>query len=97
MIKILIVIVIIIIIIIKIIIVMIIIQMIIVIIIIIIVITLKGAIQDFYNLLTAPQTVASMYAQVTRAQLCANHVQYIDHLSCAACHAPLCANGQLSY
>ena len=35
---------------------------------------MKGAIQDFYNLLTAPQTVSNMYTQVARAQLCANHL-----------------------
>ena len=40
---------------------------------IIIIIALKGAIQDFYSLLTAQETVSSMYAQVARAQSCANH------------------------
>ena len=52
----------------------------------IIIITLKGAIRDFYNLLTAPRTVSNMYAQVARAQLCANHVQHIECLSHATCH-----------
>ena len=32
-----------------------------------------------YNLLTAPQTVSNTYAQVARAQSCANHVQHIEH------------------
>ena len=50
--------------------------MIIIIVIIIIVITLlKDAIQDFfYHLLTAPRTVSNAYAQVARAQSCANQL-----------------------
>ena len=32
------------------------------------------------------QTVSNMHAQVTRAQLCANHVQHIGSLSHAICH-----------
>ena len=40
----------------------------------IIVIAFKGAIRDFDNLLTAPRTVSNTYAQVARAQSCANHV-----------------------
>ena len=51
--------------------------------ILIIIIALKGAIQDLYNLLTAPRTVSNTYAQVARAQSCANHVQHIERLSCA--------------
>ena len=51
----------------------------------IIVITLKGAIQDFYNLLTAPQPVSNMLAQVTRVRWCANHVHHIKGLSHTAC------------
>ena len=39
----------------------------------------------FYNLLTAPRTVSNTYAQVARAQSCANHVQHIQRLSCATC------------
>ena len=48
-------------------------------------IALKGAVRDFYNLLTAPQTV---YAQVARAQSCANNAQHIERLSRATvlCH-----------
>ena len=44
-------------------------------------IVFKGAIRDFYNLLTAPPTVSNTYAQVARAQSCANHVQHIERLS----------------
>ena len=47
----------------------------------IMIIACKGAIRDFYNLLTAPRTVSSTYAQVSRAQSCANHVQHIERLS----------------
>ena len=49
---------------------------------IIIIIALKGAIQD---LLTAPQTVSNIYAQVARAQLCTDHMQHIERLR-ATCH-----------
>ena len=38
----------------------------------------------FYNLLTAPRTVSNTYAQVARAQSCANHVQHIERLSRAS-------------
>ena len=54
-------------------------------IVIIIIIALKGTIQDFHNLLTAPQTVPYTYAQVARAQSCANHVQHIERLLRATC------------
>ena len=40
----------------------------------------------FCNLLTLPRTICNMYAQVAWAQLCANHVQHIVHLSCVTCH-----------
>ena len=40
----------------------------------------------FYNLLTALRTVSNTYAQVARAQPCANHVQHIERLSQATCH-----------
>ena len=40
-------------------------------------IAIKGANQDFYNLLTAPQTVFNTYAQVAWAQSCAYHVKHI--------------------
>ena len=38
----------------------------------------------FYNLLSAPRTVSNMYAQVARAQSCANHVRHIERLSRAS-------------
>ena len=38
----------------------------------------------FYNLHTAPRTVSNTYAQVARAQSCANHVQHIERLSRAS-------------
>ena len=38
---------------------------------IIIIIALKGAIQDFYNLLTVPRTVSNTYVEVDWAQSCA--------------------------
>ena len=51
---------------------------------IIMVIILKGAIRDFYNLLTAPLTVSNVYAQMARAQSritrntsSAYHVQHV--------------------
>ena len=48
----------------------------------------KGTIRDFYNLLTAPQTVSKTHAQVTKAQSCANHVQHIARLPRATCRPP---------
>ena len=39
----------------------------------------------FYSLLTAPRTVSNTYAQVARAQSCANHLQHVDRLSRATC------------
>ena len=45
---------------------------------------LQGAIQDFYNLLTAPPTVSNMYTQVAHAHSCANHMQHTERLSHAA-------------
>ena len=53
------------------------------------IIALKGANRDFYNLLTAPRTVSNTYAQVARAQSCANHVQHIERVSRATCSVPL--------
>ena len=41
----------------------------------IVMIELKGAILDFYNILTALQTVSYMCAQVARQQLCATQFQ----------------------
>ena len=64
---------------------------------IIILIAFKGAVRDFYNLLAAPLTVSNTYAEVARAQLCANHVQHIERLSRAICHVPPGTTGQLSY
>ena len=71
--------------------------MIIIIIIMIIIIALKGAIRDFYNLLTALRTVSNTYAQVAQVQSCANHVENIERLSCATCCVPLGRKVQLSY
>ena len=53
-------------------------------IIMIIVIALKGAIHDFYNLITASQTVSNMYAQAAKAQ--------IVWISCATHRAPITCN-----
>ena len=47
-----------------------------IVIIIIMVIALKGSVEDFYDLLTAPQTVSNTCTQVARAQSCANHMQH---------------------
>ena len=55
--------------------------------IIIIIIAFKAQFEICYNLLTAPQTVSNTYAQVVRAQSCADHMQYIKRLSHATCHA----------
>ena len=54
----------------------------------IIILTLKGAVRDFYNLLTAPRIVSNTYAQVTRTQSYADYVQHIEsspraNMSCA--------------
>ena len=62
----------------------------------IVIIALKGTISDLYNLLTALRTVSSAYAQMARAQSCANHVQHIERLSRATCSVPLGSKGQLS-
>ena len=64
---------------------------------VIIPITLKEAIWRFYYLLTALQTASNMYAQVARAQSCANQVQHIERLSCATCRVALGTKGQLSF
>ena len=40
---------------------------------------------------------ANTYAQVAKAQSCANHVQHIERLSRATCRVPLGTKGQLSY
>ena len=41
---------------------------------------LKGAIREFYNLITSPRTISSMYAEVARARSWANHLQHIERL-----------------
>ena len=64
---------------------------------IIIIIALKDAILDFYNHLTALQTVSNTYTQVAWAQSCANHAQHIERLSRATFCVPLVTKGQLSY
>ena len=69
----------------------------IIVIIIKIIIALKGAIRDFYSLLTAPQTVSNTYTQVARAQSSAIQVQYIEHLSHATCCLLCGMKRQLSY
>ena len=46
-------------------------------------ITLKAAIWDFFNLLTAPWTVSDIYTKVARVQWCGNHVLHMECLSCA--------------
>ena len=53
-------------------------MMIIIIIIIIIIIALKAPFEIFYILLTAPRTVSNTYAEVARAQSCANRMQHIE-------------------
>ena len=68
-----------------------------IIIIIIIIIALKGTIRDFYNLLTAPQTVSNRYTQVAWVQSCAVDMQHTERLSGATCLVPLGMKGQLSY
>ena len=65
-------------------------MMIIIIIIIIImmmmmIIAFNGAIREFFYNLTAQRTISNTYAQVPRAQSCANHVQHIQGLSRATC------------
>ena len=55
-----------------------------IIIIIITIITSKALFEIFYNLLTAPRTISNTYAQVARAQPCANHVQHTERLSRAS-------------
>ena len=63
-----------------------------------IIMALKRAIQDFRRSpLTVPRTVTNTYAQVARAQSCANHVQDIERFSRATCSEPLGTAGQLSY
>ena len=54
-----------------------------------IIVTLKGAIQDFYNLHTASPTVANMYAQVARAQ-CPNHATHRALITCSVSCATCC-------
>ena len=72
-------------------------SIIIIIIVIIIIIAFQGTNRDFPNLLTAHRTVSNTYAQVARAQLCANHVQHIQRSSRATRYVPRDTMGQLSY
>ena len=67
------------------------------IIVIMIMIAFKGAIRTVYNRLTAPRTVSNTYAEVARAQSCANHVQHNEHLPRATCRVPCGTKVQLSY
>ena len=67
---------------------------------IIIIIAFKGAIRDFFNLLTAPQIVSNMYTQAARMQSCANHVQHIKRLSHATyvlCHVVRRGSSAIKY
>ena len=59
--------------------------------------TLKSANRDFYSLLAALRTVSNTYAQVARAQPCANYEQHIERLSRATCRVPRGTKGQFSY
>ena len=60
-------------------------------------IALKGAVRDFYSVLTAPRIVSSTQTQVAKALSCANHVQNTERLSRATCHMPRGKKGQVSY
>ena len=59
-------------------------------------IELEGAVQDIYNLLTAPQIVSNMYTQVARVQSCTSHLQHTEcyHMQHVV---PRGTKGQLSY
>ena len=57
----------------------------------------KDANLVFFNIFTAPRTVANTYTQVARAQSCANHVQHIERLSRATCGVSLGTKEQLSH
>ena len=56
----------------------------------------KAPVHIVYNLVTAPRIVSKMYAQVTRAKSCANHVQHIGRLSLET-SVPCGTKGQPSY
>ena len=43
-------------------------------------IALKGAMRDFYSLLTAPRTFSNTYTKVALAQSYANNLQHIERL-----------------
>ena len=72
-------------------------MMMMIVVVVVVVIALKGAIRDFYNLLTVPPPVSNTCAPLARVQFCANHVQHIERLSRATCSVPLGMKGQLSY
>ena len=60
-----------------------------------IILTMEGAYLDcFLQFSTAPRTVSNTYAQLARAQSCANHVQCIGSLSHASCNGQLGTEGQ---
>ena len=40
-------------------------------------------------------TVSNTYAEVARAHVCANHMQYNERLSCATCFVPRGMKGEL--
>ena len=42
-------------------------------------------------------TISTTYAQVAKAQSCANSVQHIGHSACATCRMPRGTMGQFSY
>ena len=63
-------------------------------IIIILTVAWKGTVQDFVQF---PHCANNIYALVAGAKPCANHVQHIEHLSCATCRVPLGRKGQFSY
>ena len=48
-------------------------------------VALKGAVRDFYNLLTTPQTVSNSYAQTARAQATSN-TSSTYHMQRVVCH-----------
>ena len=68
-----------------------------IIIMIITMIPLKSAIWDFYNLLTALQTISNMYAPVPGPQPCTNHMPHRERVSHVTCRELLGMNGQHSY
>ena len=64
---------------------------------IIIVIAWKGASRDSLESPHYAANVSNTYAQVARAQSCANHMQHIEHSSRVTCRVLHGMEGQLSY